>query len=448
MEYFKVEKPDLSKIDRAEVLNKYFKFAEKHRDTNIVYELSEPKYFYWDDIRHKPIPKGFSAIEIWFVVRELRRSSSRSTPIISEGGNPFTFLKLDCSDELLHRIDIETGGRIFAPYQVLSDQSKQNFIKRGLIEEAIASSQLEGANTTRKVAKAMILQKREPKNQSERMIINNYKTMQKIEQDWKSREMSLELLFEMHSMLTDKDAEIAVHDRGKLRTDKDNIVVYDHAREKIVHTAPKEAFLKKEIIKLIEYANNNSSGRFIHPIIKAIFLHFWIGYLHPFTDGNGRIARAIFYWYLLKEGYWTMLYLPISTVIRKSPQQYSMAYIYSEQDDSDITYFYDYHLRKIIQALNEFQTYVDKKVAENKSIDGIISKKADVNERQKQTLYYLLSEGEGAFTTAKTYMAVHNVSLLTAYNDLHKLAQLGYVEARRRGKMRNYFLTKKLKNNI
>jgi len=58
------------------------------------------------------------------------------------------------------------------------------------------------------------------------------------------------------------------------------------------------------MIKLIEFANDeNITTGFIHPVIKAILLHFWIGYLHPFCDGNGRTARALFYWYLLKNDY-------------------------------------------------------------------------------------------------------------------------------------------------
>lgn len=124
-----------------------------------------------------------------------------------------------------------------------------------------------------------------------------------------------------------------------------------------------------------------------------------------------------------------------------------MAYIYSEQDGYDITYFYDYHLRKIIQALDEFKVYLDKKTKENKEIDSIVSQKENLNERQKHTLHYLLSEGETGFTSAQTYKAVHNVSILTAYNDLHKLVELEYLESRKKGKEQHYFLTEKLKKN-
>ena len=91
MENFKLEAPDLSKLDRAKVLNKYFEFLEKNPQANFVYRLSEPKYLYWDDIKHKPIPKDFSISEVWLIVREIRKLSSRPTPVIAENGKPFTF---------------------------------------------------------------------------------------------------------------------------------------------------------------------------------------------------------------------------------------------------------------------------------------------------------------------------------------------------------------------
>ena len=112
--------------------------------------------------------------------------------------------------------------------------------------------------------------------------------------------------------------------------------------------------------------DNLEDPYFVHPLIKAILLHFWLGYLHPFTDGNGRFARTIFYWYLLRHKYWAVSYLPVSRVIRNAPAQYRDAYVYSEQDDRDATYFVDYNLHKIMQAKREFEDYALRKQAENR----------------------------------------------------------------------------------
>ncbi len=185
----------------------------------------------------------------------------------------------------------------------------------------------------------MILEKRKPRNKSEQMILNNYRTIMSIEEEYKNSELSLDLMFTLHRKLTEET--ISKDQQGRLRKNSDEIVIqgFIGREEYISHIPPNEDFLNAEIQRLIEFANDKEDHKFMHPIIKAIFLHFWIGYLHPFTDGNGRLARALFYWYLLKKGYWTMMYLPISTVIKQSPIQYAMAYIYTEQDNFDLTYF-------------------------------------------------------------------------------------------------------------
>ena len=58
---------------------------------------------------------------------------------------------------------------------------------------------------------------------------------------------------------------------------------------------------------------------FIHPVMRAITLHFWLAYDHPFCDGNGRTARALFYWSMLKQGYWLFEFISISSVINQAP---------------------------------------------------------------------------------------------------------------------------------
>ena len=108
--------------------------------------------------------------------------------------------------------------------------------------------------------------------------------------------LSREVLIYLQSLLTndtlENDDEV-----GRFRRDEDEIVIQDTM---IYHTPPSESILNRELDALISYANDEEVG-FTHPFIKAVILHFWIGFLHPFCDGNGRTARAIFYWYLLKK---------------------------------------------------------------------------------------------------------------------------------------------------
>ncbi len=440
---FFLEKPNLERVDKSKIFEKLESLGDQF--TQFLQGVNEPRYLYWDEMKYKQVPKGLSTEEAWFLVRQFRTLVSQVAPIKTEKGDYFKWMRLPYVDEFLHKIDISSGGQIFTTIDVLSESNKQKFISRGILEEAIASSQLEGAHTTRQAAKKMIAEKRAPRNKDEQMILNNYNTIVKIDEDYKNQSLSETMLFELHGMLTQNT--INKEQQGRFRKDSDDIIVQGTigADEYITHIPPKEDFIKEEIKKIIEYANDENNEKFLHPIIKAIFLHFWVGFLHPFTDGNGRLARTLFYWYLLRKKYWTFMYLPISLVIKRAPIQYAMAYIYSEQDSCDATYFFDFHIRKIMQALNDFNEYVSGKTLENKEIDKIISKELRLMDRQKYLIHYLVSENN-AYITITSHAILNNISRQTAAKDIKQLENIGLITGEREGKYIKYRATSKLLN--
>ena len=407
-----------------------------------VAATTSPEYLYWDKVKYKPRPKGVTAEEFWALIKNMRDISLTrvKTPIRDEKGRHFTWQPLPGMDYFLHEVDMQLGGAM-ASAIVEGDSARNRFISRGIMEEAIASSQLEGANTTRKAAKRMILESRKPLNRSEQMILNNYRAMLAIEDSLRNHDLNIDLLFNLHTTLTEKTIDDA--DIGRFREDKDNIVVCDSSTGIVYHIPPKEQFLKSEIKKFIKYANDDSEKHaFVHPLIKAIILHFWIGFLHPFTDGNGRLARTIFYWYLLRNDYWAFSYLPVSRVIKSSPIQYRDAYIYSEQDDNDLTYFIDYNIRKIHQAKSDFESYLKRKEVENKKMTLIAQQKYNLNDRQIQLLKYL-HKNVGATTTIKTHSLISSISRLTARKDLEQLETLGFIISKKSGRERPFKATEK-----
>ena len=135
------------------------------------------------------------------------------------------------------------------------------------------------------------------------MILNNYKAMTAIESEYAKSNLSLELMFALHRQLTD-GTEIPKDELGRLRTDSDPIVVPGtYWLRGIYYTrAAQDGFLNPRVKRLIDFANDTEGDQFVHQLSKPYFFAFGSGYLYPFTDGNGRMARSLFYWYLLKKG--------------------------------------------------------------------------------------------------------------------------------------------------
>lgn len=443
MEFYSLKKPKSIKIDSEKIIKALFQ-----KDGRFLHEFSNrmnsPEYLYWDKIKYKqPVPKGYSREELWMVVKLLRRTISAKTVIKSESGNYFTWVKLNDLEEFYHEIDMNTGGQLFTTKTDFDRITKQKLLTRGVMEEAIASSQLEGASTSRAVAKKFLREGRKPQNASEQMILNTYNANKALEEGCKGKSMSLELFYELHGMIT-KDTYTPEGEIPRLRKKSEEIFVVDNGTGMIFHKAPKISFVMPELERMIGFANDELSHEFIHPVIKAIMLHFWIAYLHPFTDGNGRLARLIFYWYLLRNGYWAFSYLPISKIIKKAPSQYSMAYVYSEQDDCDMTYFIDFNVRKIKLAIKDFYDYLEKKALSNKKMNKDAQTKYSLNERQIQLIQYLQGDPDQK-ASIKTHMNIYQTSKLTAINDLKELANLGFLQRKKIGRNIYYYSTEKIK---
>ncbi|MDO4773876.1 MAG: Fic family protein [Candidatus Saccharibacteria bacterium] len=404
-------------------------------------EVSQRQYLYWDKAQYRQPIDGLSAADSFRLAKNMRRVSARPLPVRAVDGTYFSWMRQDKIDRLLRKIDMYAGGQLLTDSSLFSGQSgKQQYITRGIIEEAIASSQLEGADTSRRYAKKMIAENIKPRNSSDWMILNNHALLNKIESDYKSQPLSLPLLLELHADLTRntlKDGDV-----GRLRNDADNIVVL--YKERIAHTPPNEAFLHRELEALIHYVNDDNEDNFVHPVIKAIILHFWIGYLHPFVDGNGRIARTLFYWYMLRHDYWAFTYLPISAAIKRAPRQYAYAYIYSEQDDYDFTYFLDYHLSKIIDAIDDFIHFLDRTKRENSEVCKKLLTTCNLNDRQRQIVLYLLSD-VAHYTSVTSHQTLSGVARPTASRDIKQLHEAGLLVARRKGNTIQYFASDTLR---
>ena len=392
----------------------------------------EGRYMHWDELRRRPCPNGLNSEQWWLGIKLARTVQFRPLPLCDVEGGAFAYMLPDRIQEGLHRIDSQTRGHVGISEKVANPDHRDRFVVNSLIREAITSSQLEGAATTRAVAAAMIRSGRRPKDRSERMILNNYRAMQSV-RELKDEPLTLDAVRNLHATLTSDtldDPEAA----GRVqRPEEERVLVLDD-RDRILHTPPPAEDLPGRMEAMIRFANGEpDGGPFLHPVIRAIALHFWLAYDHPFEDGNGRTARALFYWAMLRHGYWLFEFLSISPWLVRAPARYSRAFLHTETDGNDLTYFVVHQIEVILQAVAELETYIEKKVAEVERIERMLKRSTDLNPRQLALLAHAVRHPDARYTV-QSHRRSHGVVAATARADLLRLAELELLDAGRIGR--------------
>lgn len=275
----------------------------------------------------------------------------------------------------------------------------------------------------------MLEKKKMPRNDGEQMVMNNYETLHLIKK-YLNKPLTPDFILEIQRTVTKET--IPDEDVGSFRNNNE-IKIMDPVYGTIHHIAPDFKNIHSLMDDVCDYVNRTNDSSFIHPIIKGIVLHFLIGYIHPFNDGNGRTARSLFYWYTLSHGYWFMEYLSISPEILRTKNQYALAYLYSEYDDLDLTYFIRYNLECLNLAFQEFIRYVES-VQElqlnaqmiSRSIEGLTQRQAEIltDMNENPNYEYTISQISEKFVIARE----------SARTDLLHLHDMNLISKVRRGK--------------
>ncbi|WP_444893588.1 Fic family protein [Microbulbifer sp. TRSA001] len=324
---------------------------------------ADGNYLHWDKFKWR-VNKGDSEELAWLTTKLARKGISKVLPNLEAvNGKNFSYCIPDSLFAKLHHIDMETGaGRSLEDDVFFKGLERDKYLVKSLMmEEAITSSQLEGASTTRKVAKEMLKSNRKPADKSEQMIFNNYLLMKRAVEK-KDEELSVDLILELHEIATFNAIENQAVP-GEIR--KDNDIEIKNLYGEVAFRPPCYKTIRDRMDALCAFANldteSGNSDKFIHPVVKAAILHFMIGFIHPFGDGNGRTARALFYWYMLRAGYWLFEYVSISKLIQEKRSQYDTAFIYAETDDFDLTYFIYNQVDVIDNAVIALRNHIESK---------------------------------------------------------------------------------------
>jgi Fic family protein len=382
------------------------------------------RYLPWDELRHRQPPEGLTSEDWWLATKLSRSGMRRDLPLRDISGRNFTYALPDDVLRGIETVDKHTSGRIGVPELVMQDApTRDRYVISSLIEEAITSSQLEGASTTRKVAKDMLRTGRKPRTRDERMIVNNYVGMLRV-REVRHEPLTPALIVELHRIITDGTLD-EPGSSGHIQLPGEDRVVVEDTEGNILHNPPPAEELTGRLTALCKFANGTSDIAYVPPVVRAIVIHFMLAYDHPFIDGNGRTARLLFYWSMLSQDYWLAEFLPISRLLAKAPAKYARSFLYSEQDESDLTYFVLYQLGIIQRANADLHEYLARKAAETRQFRKVLaSMSRQFNHRQIDLLENAIKNPNAQYTVA-SHARSHNVVPQTARTDLLNLEGQG-----------------------
>ena len=387
--------------------------------------LVDGRYLHWDVVRHRTPPAGLTAEEWWLGLALARQPMLRPIPLISADGRPFRYSLPDPVLELLHWIDQHASGEVMVSETIRDRGDQRRYLVNSLIEEAVTSSQLEGANATRKVAKQMIRSGRPPRDRAERMILNNYLAMTDL-RGLASAPLTPSVVFSLHRTLTEGTLDDPTA-AGRLQEPSEERVHVAWSDGTVTHVPPPADQLRARLEAMCRYANGGGKG-FTHPVVRAVLLHLWLAYDHPFEDGNGRTARALFYREMLSSGYWLFEYVSISRLLLKAPSQYGLSFLYAETDGFDATYFLLYQLGILKRAIEELLAYLVRKMAEVRETEALL-RRTDLNHRQVALLTHALRHRDAVYTV-HSHGESHRVTRQSARADLLDLERRGLLDRR------------------
>lgn len=389
-------------------------------------------YLPWEKLRFKTPPEGMTTLQWWAATKLGRAAMTREITLLrARNGSPFRYA---LPDEVLRKVDDvnrRASGTIGFDSLIPNRETRDRYIVSSLIEEAITSSQLEGASTTGQVARDMLRSGRVPKNRSEQMIVNNYQAMQHIT-ELRDEKLTPDVVCEIHRIVTDQTLDDPAS-AGVVQQVGARRVQVVTPEGHILHTPPPAEELPERLERLCAFANGEDRA-YLPAVLRSLAIHFIVGYDHYFEDGNGRTARALFYWSMLKEGYWLAEFLAISPLLKNAPARYARSFEYVETDEGDLTYFFSYHLGIITRAIDRLDDYL---IAKQAAVRATRSRLGDLaphfNPRQLALLGHALRH-PGFEYTATSHAHSHRISVPTAHTDLNHLAESGLLTSGKQGR--------------
>ena len=347
-------------------------------------------------------------------MEEARKKSAISLPLKAQNGLPFWFV-------INKTIEAQCDAvAAVARQSFVFDELSEQAMEEATIDEAVWSSVIEGAFTSKAEAARIIRQNKSPTNKSEQMVKNNYQALLYVLEHLEDP-ITAQTLIDIARMVTRGASDETVEG---FRT----VPVYVTGREGIVYTPPDAAQVPALVDDLLAFI----TGSELHPLLKACIAHFYFVYVHPFTDGNGRTARALSYMMLLLTGYDFFRYFSISGLIAEERGRYYKTMRQVETSGNDMTYFIDYYSSMLSQSVERMKEHLLGHVLTEKRMQTLQAA-GRLNERQLKGARWLL-EGKTAQVTVDAWKKKFKTATETARQDLLLLCEEGLLERKMEGR--------------
>lgn len=202
---------------------------------------------------------------------------------------------------------------------------------------------------------------------------------------------------------------------GQYRTHEEHVVSGFLGRERVHYMAPSPDRVEEEMRKFIDWFNANKP---ISPVIRSAIVHLWFVSIHPFEDGNGRLARILGDMYLARGDNSRLRFYNISSEINRDKNHYYDILERVQHGDGDITEWVVWYLKTLLAAIREASATVSMVL--NKSLFWMRFGSVPLTERQTNTLNLFL-DGYEAKITSKTWANLSKCSKDTAIRDIQDL---------------------------
>lgn len=392
----------------------------------LINKFSFEKYLSENEIGFR-IPNTVSLEEAWKKVQDQRKKRAEYMPFEDQEKNRFWYVLLPQLQKNLHEIDSLGRDSI---YSLVRQDIEMEMIKESLMEEAVFSSAIEGAFSTVKRLREMVDQKQPPRDINDQMVLNNYRAMQFILQE-KHRDLTIDFILELQKIVTQDtlDQDDAAYS-GRFRNDW---VYIKDKRDHIIYTPPPADQVLPAMEKMVGWVNQKNEAGFIHPIVKASFVHLYFVHIHPFFDGNGRTARALFYFDLIKNEYEFFKYFSISVAVQKAKGKYYQAIRNSEIHEGDFTYFLLYMAETILESIHLVKARIAHHYQKEFVVDRLNRAGVLLNDRQQKFVkkFFVMDQ---RVITIKKYQDWFKVVYETARRDLDDLHQKRVLVKGKQGK--------------